>query len=46
MAFEILDILQQEGLWPVMHQDPQHIEKQRALRFVKKPVQPPEGILL
>ena len=45
MAFEVLDVLQQKGLRPVMHQDPQHVKKQRTLRFVKKPMQPPERIL-
>ena len=46
MAFEVLDVLQQERRRAVVHQNTQHVEEQRALGFILKSVQPPEGILL
>ena len=46
MAFQVLDVLKKESSGAVVLQDAQHIEEQRALSFIGKPMGAAEGVLL
>lgn len=46
MALQVLDVLQHESCRAVVHQDAQHVEKQRTLGFIEEAVRASKRVLL